>query len=108
MESTKTLTVDHLHDAPGACESFGKLVAGGDDMTAKGAGWHRLVCFGGPAGGAEEVPANVVWIDAAGVVVVRRTVERMHVEAALGNHAIWVGHVVGVADEKLEVALVHV
>ena len=48
----------------------------------------------------------MVRVDAAGGVVVRRTVERMHIEAALGNHAVWVGHVIGIADEELEVTLV--
>ena len=48
----------------------------------------------------------MVGVDSAGGVVVRCTVERMHVEAALGNDAIWVNHVIGVADEKLEVTLV--
>ena len=102
------LTVDHLHDAAGAREPVGKLVAGGDDVTTERADRHGLVCFGGSAGGVEEVPSDVVRVDAAGGVVVRCTVERMHVEATLGNHAVWVGHVVGVADEELEVALVGV
>ena len=100
------LTVDHLHDAAGAREPVGELVAGGDDVTTEGAGRHGLVCFGGSAGRVEEVPSNVVRVDAAGAVVVRCTVERMHVKAALGNHAVWVGHVIGIAEEELEVALV--
>ena len=104
----KKLTVDHLHDAAGAREPIGKLVAGSNHISSEGAVRHGLVCFGGSAGGVEEVPSDVVRVDAAGGVVVRCTVERMHVEATLGNHAVWVGHVVGVADEELEVALVGV
>ena len=100
------LTVDHLHDAAGAREPVGELVPGSNDVATEGSGRHGLVCFGGSAGGVEEIPSNVVGVDAAGGVVVRCTVERMHVEATLGNHAVWVGHVVGVADEELEVALV--
>ena len=105
-KNTGSLTVDHLHDAARAREPVGELVAGGNDVTTEGSFWHGLIRFGCSAGGVEEVPPHVVWVDSAGGVVLRCTVERMHVEAALGNDAIWVNHVIGVADEKLEVTLV--
>ena len=101
----RQLTVDHLHDAAGARESVGKLVAGGYHVTAESTVRHRLVRLGGPARGVEKVPSHVVRVDAAGRVVVRCTVERVHVEASLGDYAIGVRHVIGVADEELQVAL---
>lgn len=96
-----------MHDGADACESVGKLVADSNHVAAEGVGGHGLIGFGSSAGGVEE-PSDVFRVDAAGGVIVLCTIERIHAEAALGNHAVWVDHIVSVAEEALEVALVRV
>ena len=63
------------------------------------------VCI--PAGWVDEGPTREIRIHRAVERVVRRTVERMLVEARLGHHPLGVVHIVAAAHEELEVPLEH-
>lgn len=99
--ATAVLTVDHLQDAVIALEIFREVVAHLDVVP-----FHRVLVLLGlacAALGIDVVAAGVVWVDWARAAVVGGSGERVLVEALLGREAVGVGHLVGVADEKLAV-----
>jgi len=105
-ENRDKLTVDHLKDTPIADETLGELVPARDDVALVCAFRHGLVRLIRSTRRVDIVPPGVVGIDGAGAAVIVRAVERVHIEAALGDRpALGVREVVGVADEVLEVAL---
>lgn len=105
-QRSRPLTVDHLEGAAVAGEPRRELVASGDHISREGAVNHSLVRLCGSAGGIHEVSSLVLGIDGAGVAVVSRAVERVHVEAALSHGAaLRVRQFVRVAQEELQVAL---
>lgn len=51
------------------------------------------------------VPPGVIGVDRAGIAIIRRASQGVHVEALLGHHAIGVVEIGRIADRKLKVPL---
>ena len=83
------LTVNHLHDAASAAQPFGQHKATGHQVAGGCAVRLRLVGLGGAARRVQEVATRVLRVYRAGALVVRRTAERVFVEAFLGDDAVF-------------------
>ena len=88
LQCTVRLTVDHLHDAAVARQFARQLVASGYHLAGSSSGDDFLVGLLSAAHRVKDVAARKCGVDGARVGIIGRPVERVLVEAGLGDGAV--------------------